>query len=212
MRDRSKTLAAQSIVLFVLASFFVIVRTGYKACMKLSFGMDDWFLLATYIISVPSGVLFFTGTLANGLGTDIYTLTAKQITDFLMYWYIVAVMYFLQTALIKLTFVSFYMRIFTTQKSRRLLWGTFVCVTLWGIAFVILATLVCLPISYMWTQWDGEHTGKCVDDAAYVWTNAITNIAFDIWILAVPMWELRRLQLHWKKKVGVAVMFSLGAL
>ena len=83
---------------------------------------------------------------------------------------------------------------------------------LWGFSFVIVAIFVCKPISYLWTQWDGLHEGQCLNDAAYVWTNAATNIALDIWVLAIPLWELRKLQLHWKKKIGVALMFSIGIL
>lgn len=30
-------------------------------------------------------------------------------------------------------------------------------------------------------------------------SNAAVNIALDLWILAIPLWELRTLQLHWKK-------------
>ncbi|KAI6778178.1 uncharacterized protein J7T54_002713 [Emericellopsis cladophorae] len=211
VRDRSSNLTTISAALFALTVIFVLVRFAFKVFAKLNFGMDDWLLLLTFITTIPSSVLFIVGLRPNGLGKDVWTLTAAQITGFLKYWYILAIVYFLQTTLVKITFVTFYMRIFTTRNTRRILWCTFAIVSLWGIAFVILAMQVCTPISYMWTQWDGEHKGKCVNDAAYVWTNAATNIALDVWILAVPLWELRHLQLHWKKKIGVALMFSLGA-
>ncbi|KAM5358160.1 hypothetical protein ACJZ2D_015548 [Fusarium nematophilum] len=69
----------------------------------------------------------------------------------------------------------------------------------------------CKPILYFWTGWDGLYEGYCkVRDAT--WANARISIALDIWILAIPLWQLRTLKLHWKKKAGVAVMFSIGAL
>ncbi|KAK0383981.1 hypothetical protein NLU13_8070 [Sarocladium strictum] len=193
------------------AMLLALIRMVYKIYMKLDMGLDDWILVLTAATVIPQTVLFTRGTLPNGLGRDIWTLEADQITEFLKYWYIVAIIYFFQTCLIKLAFVAFYMRIFTTRATTRLLWATFVVVALWGLVFVVVGTFVCNPISYLWTQWDGLHKGKCLSDAAYVWANAGSNIALDVWILAIPLWELRKLQLHWKKKVGVALMFGLGA-
>jgi uncharacterized membrane protein YwaF len=198
--------------MLAFAMLLAIIRIGYKTIMKLDIGMDDWILVVTAITLIPQTVLFMRGTLPNGLGRDLWTLTAAQITNFLKYWYIVAVIYFLQTCLVKLAFVAFYMRIFTTRSTKRVLWATFVVVAIWGLVFILVGTFVCNPISYLWTQWDGLHEGKCLSDAAYVWANAGSNIALDIWVLAIPLWELRKLQLHWKKKIGVALMFGLGAL
>ncbi len=44
------------------------------------------------------------------------------------------------------------------------------------------------------------------------WINAAVSIAVDIWMLAIPMSQLWGLQLPWKKKTGVAMMFGLGVL
>lgn len=198
--------------MFALSWLLVIIRFGYKMMMRMDFGLDDWMLLATALVTIPQVTIFMVGTVPNGLGRDIWTLAADRITDFLKYWYIAAIVYFLQTSLLKLAFISFYMRIFTARTTRRILWATFTVVALWGFSFVMVAIFVCKPISYLWTQWDGLHDGECLSDAAYVWTNAASNIAFDIWILAIPLWEVRKLQLHWKKKLGVALMFGLGAL
>jgi hypothetical protein len=198
--------------MFAFALLLALIRLGYKTTMKLEVGLDDWILVACTVTLIPQCVLLLQEAIPNGLGRDIWTLTSDQITTFLKYWYIIAIIYFLQTTLVKLAFIAFYMRIFTTRTTRKVLWGTFVLVALWGLTFVLLGTLVCNPISYLWTQWDGLHDGTCLSDAAYVWANAGSNIALDIWVLAIPLWELRKLQLHWKKKVGVAMMFSLGAL
>jgi hypothetical protein len=45
-----------------------------------------------------------------------------------------------------------------------------------------------------------------------VWANAASSIVLDLWMLVLPLSQLRVLQLHWKKKVGVALMFSVGVL
>lgn len=195
------------------AAFFVVLRIAYKLfVIKLDVGLDDWFILATMLTATPSAFITAYGTTANGLGRDIWTLTAEQITHVLRYFYIIAILYFLEAALVKLSIICFYMRIFPAQRTRRLLWATFIFTVLWGIAFIFAAIFQCQPVSYFWTKWDGLHEGSCVDANAIAWSHAAMNIALDLWTLAIPLWELRKLQLHWKKKVGVALMFGVGVL
>lgn len=44
------------------------------------------------------------------------------------------------------------------------------------------------------------------------WANASISIALDVWMLGIPLLQIRRLKLHWKKKISVAMMFFVGTL
>lgn len=213
MRDRSRELVIVSDTMASIAGAFIIARLIHKAAiMRVGFSLDDWLIIASMLATAPSVVITAHGTTPNGLGKDIWTLKPHNITNVLRFFYVMAFLYFLQTALVKLSIITFYMRVFPSRNTKRILWGTLIFTTLWGIAFVIAAIFQCWPISYFWTRWDGEHEGKCINANTLAWVNAAMNIALDLWILAIPMWELRRLQLHWKKKVGVAGMFCVGTL
>ena len=169
--------------------------------------------MATLLLgAIPAAIIDTRGLVAHGLGRDIWTLSRDEITTVLMWFYVMAVLYFLVTALVKMSLIAFYLRIFPTRSTQRLLWGSFVFTAVWGLVYMIGAGVQCRPVSYFWTQWDGLHEGKCLDAHAIAWSNAAINIALDLWIIAVPLWELRSLQLHWKKKIGVALMFSVGIL
>jgi hypothetical protein len=128
----------------------------------------------------------------------------------LKFFYVMASLYFTQLTLLKLTLIFFYIRVFPSKPVQRLLWGTVIFVTLWGLTFVCLAIFQCQPISYFWTHWDGLHEGHCLDINAITASNAGISIALDLWILGIPLWQLWGLKMHWKKKVGVAVMFCVG--
>ncbi|GKU15511.1 unnamed protein product, partial [Fusarium langsethiae] len=41
---------------------------------------------------------------------------------------------------------------------------------------------------------------------------ASINIALDIWILAIPLSQLKKMNLDWRKKIGVGIMFSVGII
>ncbi|KAM5343972.1 hypothetical protein ACJ41O_012509 [Fusarium nematophilum] len=212
-RDRSASDVVSSATLACIAATFVVTRFAYKIFMTaLGLGLDDWLVLATMITVVPSTVITIYGATANGLGRDIWTLAADQITNTLQYLWIIAVIYFIQSSMVKLCIIAFFLRIFPSQTVRRILWVTFTITILWGLSGILLSIFQCKPTSYFWTQWDGLHEGSCIGFSGALWPNAILTIVLDLWILAVPMWQLRALNLHWKKKIGVAVMFCVGTL
>ncbi|KAJ3456348.1 hypothetical protein MRS44_016371 [Fusarium solani] len=211
MRDRSQQFVTLSTTLTVVAGVFVAIRFGYKLSVStINIDIDDWLVLAAILSFIPAAVITVHGTTANGFGRDIWTLSPHHITTITRLCYILGTLYFLQTVLVKLAIIGFYIRIFPVRETQRLLWGTFIFTSLWGVAFVIVGIFPCTPISYFWNQWDGLHKGKCNDINAILWSHASFSVALDLWMLAVPLWQLRSLQLHWKKKIGVAFMFSVG--
>lgn len=121
-------------------------------------------------------------------------------------------LYFIEAALVKISILFFYLRIFPGNTFIKLVHYTIILNVLLTIAFVLPTIFQCSPISYQWKQWDGEHEGKCIDNNALAFANAGINIAMDIWVLALPLLHIVRLNLHWKKKVGVTLMFCVGAL
>lgn len=212
IRDESPQYMAVSNAFTALSCLFVAQRVGYKFYAKLEFGLDDYFTIAALAVSIPSTVLNSGALPKSGVGRDIWTLTFDKITDFGQYFYIFMLIYFVQIALIKIALIFFYMRIFTTTGARRLLWGTFVVVVLYGLIFVLVSAFQCLPISYSWQMWDGEHQGKCMNLSGIIWSHAGIGIALDGWMLAIPLMQIRSLHLDWKKKIGVALMFCVGTL
>lgn len=198
-------------VMVALATAFVAMRFAFKLFVaRLDIGYDDWSVLATLLAATPSAVITVFGTVSNGLGRDIWTLEPKQITEMLKYFYIMASLYFTQVALLKLCLIFFYVRVFPSKGVQRMLWGTVLFTVLWGLSYIIVAIFQCRPIHYFWNKWDGLHHGTCLNINAITASNAGISIALDFWILGIPLWQLYGLKLHWKKKVGVAMMFCVG--
>jgi hypothetical protein len=80
------------------------------------------------------------------------------------------------------------------------------------IAFIFSCIFLCSPITFAWTQWDGEHTGKCNNNNTLSYANASISILLDLVALSLPIPQIWNLQLSLKKKIGVLLMFSVGAL
>ncbi|KAM0415955.1 hypothetical protein ACHAPT_013109 [Fusarium lateritium] len=210
IRDRSNEYVILSNTFAVVSALFFVQRFISKLYWRLPLGLDDWLILITLLSGIPSSVITVHGTVANGLGRDVWTLTPSEITRFGLFFHIMAVLYFALVTLLKLALLFFYLRIFPSTGVRRILWATVIFNSLFGLAFVFAAVFQCQPISYFWEKWDGEHEGHCADLNAITWSNAAISISLDFWMLAVPLSQLKALNLDWKKKIGVGMMFCVG--
>ncbi|KAF3001846.1 hypothetical protein E8E13_004281 [Curvularia kusanoi] len=212
VRDKSESARLTNIILCVVSVTCGLIRIIYKAVYSIAeLGWDDYTVILTLIAGVPSVVLIDRGALVNGLGKDVWTLPFQQITEFVRWLYVLEILYFFQMTLLKLTLLFFFLRIFPKGLIRNLIVGTITFTALYGIAFVVTAIFQCHPISHYWTNWDKEHNdGQCINVNALAWSNAIISIVLDVWMLILPLYEVFRLQLTWRKKLSVAVMFMVG--
>ncbi|KXH27473.1 CFEM domain-containing protein [Colletotrichum salicis] len=210
-RDRTPMYNTISIIMGCLSGLFVIIRLVHKVFATMGdLGMDDWFILITLGSGIPGTVINTHGFAANGLGKDIWTVSFTKINDFGYWFFIMEPMYFAQVTLLKMSLLFFYMRIFSQSSIKKLIWSTIGFNAVFGLTFIFVAIFQCQPISFYWTKWDGNRNGQCLDINAIAWANAGISIVLDIWMLALPLSQIKGLNLHWKKKVGVAMMFFVG--
>lgn len=190
----------------------VIYKQWFSASKKLS--ADDWIVFAAIQIGIASAMLQVFFLAPSGLGTDIWTLDIPTLVDFGHYFYVMEILYLTLVTLIKLSLSLFYLHIFPGANIRRLLWITVAFHIVCGIAFVMKTVLQCSPISYNWTKYSGdpEKTGHCIDINASGWANGAIGVVADVWLFALPLTQVRKLKLHWKKKVGAVIMFLTGGM
>jgi hypothetical protein len=212
VHDQSGTYATISIILACISFSIAALRIAFKLIVTRELSSDDYAMIVVILVAIPSVLVTHYGTAANGVGRDIWTLTPTNITNFLYHFWWMAILYFALVSLVKLCLLLFYLRIFPGTGVRRLLWGTLIFDVMFGVCYVFLAIFQCTPISHYWENWHGEREGKCLSRSAIAWSNAGISIALDFWMLAIPLWQLRKLNLHWKKKIGVALMFGVGTL
>ena len=212
IRDKSQVGVLTVTILGTISATLSGIRIIFKIWSGFGVSGDDWWIAAGLFVGIPSTVLEIYGVSANGLGHDIWTVPFDDITRFDMYFYILELLYFVQVTLLKMSLLYFFLRIFPSLPVRRVLWGTVIFNSLYCLAFTLAAAFQCVPIDLFCTRWDNEHQGICLDSNAIVWSNAAISIAMDIWMLAIPLSQLYGLNQKWKKKVGVGLMFCVGAL
>ncbi|KAF2762872.1 hypothetical protein EJ05DRAFT_530043 [Pseudovirgaria hyperparasitica] len=212
IRNRAPELVVITNIHIVLLAVFVVVRIFFKVFVaRIPLGWDDWTVIVGALSVIPTAVILVYGTSAHGMGKDIWTLEPEQITKSIKFSYHLTWLYFVQIAMQKLSLIFFYLRIFPSQGVQRLLWTSIMFCTVWGLAYFLTAIFQCQPISHFWDGWDGLHKGKCINTTPLATSHGVMSIALDLWILGIPLWQLRTLNINWKKKIGVGIMFCVGS-
>lgn len=213
-RDRSGEYNLIFVALGVLTMIITTIRLVFKRFFSQlkALGLDDWTVLASLTICLAGIVISVEGLTPAGLGKDIWTLSISNITRFAIYFYAMEILYIAGVSLIKLTLTFFYLSIFPGSLIRRLLWWTAFFNVLYGAIFVFIAIFQCSPVSHYWEQYVDESRGRCININLFGWLHAGVGVALDIWMIAIPLCQVFKLKLHWKKKLGVCIMFVLGTL
>lgn len=189
----------------------LIYRRFYSRGRKLL--LDDWLIVSILILGVPSIIVNVFGLALHGLGQDMWNISFSELVAFHTYFYVMEILYLTLLTLIKITLSLFYLNIFPGCLVRRLLWGTVVFQILFGLSFVLKGVFQCSPPEYYWSRFSDEtSSGYCINIHASGWANASISIAVDLWLIGIPLTQVGKMRLHWKKKVAAAVMFVTGTM
>ncbi|KAK3296402.1 uncharacterized protein B0H64DRAFT_321862 [Chaetomium fimeti] len=212
VRDRSHELVREAIAMLVTTVVVVASRIVFKLRARgQTIWWDDYAIVFLLLFGgIPSMCLTIAVLAPAGLGRDMWAVPLENIDRIFKFSFVSAVLYLPQVAALKLTFLFFYLRIFPGRRTRQFIWGTIVFSCLFGLVFFLLGIFQCWPVQYWWV-WDGSPGGKCVSKDGVQLSSAVISIVLDVWMMAIPLWNVRRLNLHWKKKLGVAAMFGVGA-
>ncbi|KAI1300896.1 50S ribosomal protein L36e [Xylaria venustula] len=208
IRDITSTTPIIVAVSGILAIIAVIARIA-NALPNNMLSPADICAIIALVIGIPLGVLELVMS-SLGFGKDIWTLTPSHITRIVRYTWVTEILYFAMLGFTKVSLLFFYLRVFPAPEFQRICYITMGVVTAAGIAFTLTSILYCMPISYIWTGWTGETQGHCLNFNAFTWSHAVTSIVQDLWIIALPIPALLKLQLSTRKKVHLILMFSVG--
>ncbi|TLS22379.1 uncharacterized protein PpBr36_10089 [Pyricularia pennisetigena] len=239
-RDRRKQFKATSWALLGICIAAVLVRLMHKFAHGISGwrigpdgqpvgaappGLDD----LTFALSVATSIAFWVICIygigpasGNPIGTDLWTLSHDEVTDFIVMMLILEVLYITNIFLLKTSFFLFYLRIFCRRGAGGgtvlgVDFGRVVLATMFvnGVVWIVTSMLVifrCSPIQYQWIGWDRMQQGHCIMDThALVWAHAIVGLLIDLWMIYLPISQIWGIQMNLGKKLAVSSMFGVGA-
>lgn len=203
-----------SITLCTISGVFFFARMYYKLRLSVTRRLtaDDFFIVVSCCVGLACTVINGVGFTRHGLGKDVWTLTTDMVETFERFFYIQQILYLLLVMTIKMSILFFYLSIFPGRGTRVLLWCTVAFTAVFALTFILLSVWQCTPINYYWLRYVRPVEGSCQRINTLGWIQAGISILIDLWMIAIPLWEIRKLELHWKKKVCAIVMFMTGTL
>ncbi|KAJ6783211.1 hypothetical protein PWT90_01251 [Aphanocladium album] len=203
-------------IVALLAGFMIVVRLIYKQFFSVGRRLDssDWTILMAMLLSLPTIAITIFGMALHGMGKDLWGISPNDLIVFGLCFYVIQILYVILMGFIKISLTLFYLPLFPGNTIRNLLWGTIGFHVLFTVGFTVGIIFQCVPISYQRAKYDlaNPHSAhaRCLDINASGWANAALTLASDIWLIGIPLSQLHKLKLHWKKKAGAAFMFLTG--
>lgn len=84
-----------------------------------------------------------------------------------------------------------------------------IIISLQDIVYLFCTIFRCIPVEALW---NARKSGECLDLNIIGTTGAILGITEHLIILLLPLPELWKLNLSWKKRIQLASIFILGSL
>lgn len=195
----------------VLAVVFFCLRVWARwlTGMMTAWGSDDWVMLATVVASIPLTIVSYLFA-ARGLGQDLWMVDFDDITFVLEMYYYSEILYLLVVFLTKISICCFYLRVFPKRALRIRVYTVIGLTVAAGCAFIPITIFQCTPIPGAWLRWDGTYEAECRDVMVQALWGAVTSIVLDVAVIMLPMSELWGLNLSFRRKIGVMLMFAVG--
>ncbi|KAL4899585.1 hypothetical protein BDW74DRAFT_171395 [Aspergillus multicolor] len=206
--ENTVTFPIVNIIGIIVAIISVALRITYRVLAG-QLGLDDYTIVASLLVAAGiSGVGF--PLKSHGLGKNIWTVPFADISATMKLFFIEEVLYTTCTALVKISMLFLYLRLFPNVLLRKAIFTSLAITALWALGSFFAQVFSCKPISFYWNQWDGEHEGRCSSHNALLLAHSIINIVLDILVIVLPMPVLVRLQMSIEKRVGMCLMFAVG--
>ncbi|KAI7782216.1 hypothetical protein LA080_013761 [Diaporthe eres] len=204
--DTTGSLKLLHYLLFASQTIFFILRMASRALKLAPWDLDDTTIVVLTLGFLGSGI----AEAELGAGKPYWTFEFWEITATLKVYFIFEILYTVTLGMIKISICFLYIRIFSNSTLKKVLWGTQTFNILLIVVFLCADFGQCVPLSYFWDAWDKEHSGSCFDINAMAYTHSAINIALDVWMLILPAIQVWRLNMSFKKKLGVSAMFAIG--
>jgi hypothetical protein len=204
-------------VLFPLMFVFFIARLYTRARLTGKLGMDD------YLCVLACGSTFAYGGVLLGmlqlkpispLGRHMWDIPVPAITNTYIKLIIMALVTSSVSLLfVKLTILALYHRIFQPSPwAFRLIWIGIIFVGLFYTITVSILLASCVPRSgQSWLL--SATSGSCPSvQVRIALSQGIFGLISDVYILAIPIWQVSALSIKGKRKAGIIVVFLTGLL
>ncbi|KAJ0109660.1 hypothetical protein J7T55_014222 [Diaporthe amygdali] len=199
------------VIPWMMSTTAIALRLLARRVTKTRLWWDDWMALLTYIWAVGNSAVGIKWV-CDGLGLHLAEISWMSPSQSLkvaqMNLFFLALFYALAVGSAKLAVLALYWRMFSLGRLRYPIIVLATCSVLWIVIRATLGVVRCIPV---YKYWDPSAPGRCpIDDGKLFPGGAFSHLTLDILIIALPLFELRKLRLSLCRKFGVMILFLFG--
>ncbi|GLA36924.1 hypothetical protein AnigIFM63309_003421 [Aspergillus niger] len=199
-----------SIGLCAAATLVLIVRLYTRAFILKNLHLDDACCVMGQLCAWIFAILSIINV-KNGYGVHIWDLYLDQLTAFKKKYDLAEEdVYSLGVWFVKTSILLFYLRLSPEKRFRQITYAIMAFVAAYSLTSILVFTLGCQPVAAMWDV-SKSAGAKCVDQFSFVYANAAFNVFSDVIILILPIRLCWSLQVSWRQKTMLLMLFILGS-
>ncbi|MCJ1309868.1 hypothetical protein MMC25_003529 [Agyrium rufum] len=205
--DKGPEMFNTVVAMVAVSTFFVICRLIVRFRTTGTWGTDDVLICGSVLFAVLV-TIFDCLAVKHGFGKHGKNLTIDQLHGAFKFFYLAQPPYKAGVCCTKLSILALYHRIFNTGRFPRYNLSLMAFILTYSIAFILVSVFQCIPIQKSWNK---ALSGYCVNNEGQWYSFAVLNIISDIAIMILPMPVIQKLQLPKGQKIGLSLVFLLGA-
>ncbi|EWY79988.1 hypothetical protein FOCG_17769 [Fusarium oxysporum f. sp. radicis-lycopersici 26381] len=201
---------AAIISVLILALIAITLRFVARSIQRTKIHGDDWVIILSMALASGAAGLAIAGG-SYGAGKHIWAVDLDDLQQIYKILFGYTFLYSASCAVIKISILLFYNRIFATTEllfSLSMKFGYFLSISYPIVVWVTMGN-ACKPFENFWTQFTGTK-GTCIDINTFFLALGIVNMINDFYILLIPVPHIFRLQMSLRKRIGVTGILMLG--
>ncbi|KAA8902684.1 hypothetical protein FN846DRAFT_74884 [Sphaerosporella brunnea] len=212
--NHGSTLFVANVALAAATLLVVLARFWTRIFVAGGVGADDVTIGAAMIVVAGSTVFNCFGVKEAGIGKHFYDLSVAEVGNLLKFTFALPLVYTLGVAILKISILLFYRRLFGHRKRLQRIVLAFIAFQLvFAVASVFAYAFMCAPVHAYWTLELHAHACPTFKTtlAMYMTLRSVT-VACDVALLLLPMRMVWDLKIPQRQRLGLAALFGLGLL
>ncbi|CAI6337986.1 unnamed protein product [Periconia digitata] len=220
LSNQPATLYGVTLSLLVVSCVFVAIRIWVRFRVMHEPGWDDFLVVLAAICNV-SATACLLRSIKYGLGHHYLYIGIQNMGDYQKLFWVMNSVYIMETAIIKMSLLVQYLRIFKAGTMRWICLSMLGIVTAWGITYSFLSWFPCFPVQAFWDRLSYPNA-KCygfgfdfndIESFVALFTShTALNMVFDFTIFLTPMVLFTRPKLLRKNVLALAGIFAIGSV
>ncbi|KAL2824309.1 hypothetical protein BDW59DRAFT_173026 [Aspergillus cavernicola] len=201
---------AVTLTVAILCTSVCCVRLYMRRVVVKSFGLDDYLVILSLLLVNGFSAIAYTITY-YGLGAHQADVSMEDLVVWLKIYYAALCSYLVVAAVVKLSLVTFIMRVFPTRYVKIIGYAIIASIIIFTISGELTLAFQCKPIRGFWDK--TILSAKCFSaDTLFALTmyQGVLMFIFDVAIIILPMPAIWKLQMPLKKRLLVLFVFSFG--